>query len=81
MIVIESECLSLGKLSAEDASSILELVNYPAWLHHIGDKRVRTLDDARVHIANGPMASHDRHGFGLDLVELKIDAKPIGCAA
>ena len=55
MTVIESECLSLRKLSAEDASSILELVNDPAWLRHIGDKRVRTLDDAR-----GPTQHHLR---------------------
>ena len=78
MTVIESERLSLRKLTAEDAPFILELVNDPAWLRHIGDKRVRTLDDARVYIANGPMASHERHGFGLDLVKLKVDATPIG---
>ena len=53
-------------------------MNDPAWLRHIGDKRVRTLDDARVYITNWPMASLERLGFGLDLVELKVDATPIG---
>ncbi len=76
--MIQSERLTLRELRADDASFILELVNDPAWLRHIGDKGVRTLDDARAYIANGPAASHARHGFGLDLVELKTDATPIG---
>jgi RimJ/RimL family protein N-acetyltransferase len=53
-------------------------VNDPAWLRHIGDKGVRTPGDALAYIANGPMASYLRHGFGLDLVELKVDTTPIG---
>lgn len=78
MTMIQSERLTLRELRADDAPFILELVNDPAWLRHIGDKGVRTLDDARAYIANGPAASHARHGFGLDLVELKTDATPIG---
>ena len=76
--MIHSERLTLRELRETDAPFILELLNDPAWLLHIGDKGVRTLDDARTYIANGPVASHARHGFGLDLVELKTDATPIG---
>ncbi len=76
--MIHSERLTLRELRDSDAPFILELVNDPAWLRHIGDKGVHTLDDARAYIANGPAASHARHGFGLDLVELKADATPIG---
>ena len=78
MTPTETERLILRELDADDAPFILELVNDPAWLRHIGDKGVHTLDDARAYIANGPVASHARHGFGLDLVELKADATPIG---
>lgn len=76
--MIHTARLTLRELREADAAFILGLLNDPAWLLHIGDKGVRTLDDARAYIANGPVASHARHGFGLDLVELKADATPIG---
>ena len=43
---------------------ILELLNDPAFLRFIGDKGVRTLDDARQYILNGPIESYRRFGFG-----------------
>jgi RimJ/RimL family protein N-acetyltransferase len=39
---------------------------------------VRTLEDARGYILNGPVAMYQRVGFGLYLVELKQGATPIG---
>ncbi|GAA0710388.1 GNAT family N-acetyltransferase [Dokdonella soli] len=78
MTAIETERLVLHRLVPDDAPFILELVNDPAWLRYIGDKGVRTLDDARAYITNGPVASYARHGFGLDRVELRGSATPIG---
>jgi RimJ/RimL family protein N-acetyltransferase len=76
--VLETPRLTLRRLTPEDAAFILTLVNEPSWLLHIGDKHVRTLDDARRYIAGGPMAMYERHGFGLYLVERKEDAAPLG---
>jgi RimJ/RimL family protein N-acetyltransferase len=78
MKVLETKRLRLRWLSAEDAAFILELVNDPAWLRFIGDRGVRTLEDARSYILNGPVAMYHREGFGLYLVELKQNATPIG---
>lgn len=78
MTVLETERLRLRRLDAGDAEFILELVNDPDWLRYIGDKGVRTLDDARGYIENGPMAMYARVGFGLYCVELKQAATPIG---
>ncbi|MEO7911537.1 MAG: GNAT family N-acetyltransferase [Roseiflexaceae bacterium] len=78
MNVLETERLILRWLSADDAAFILELVNDPAWLRFIGDRGVRTLEDARDYILNGPVAMYRRTGFGLYLVELKQGATPIG---
>jgi RimJ/RimL family protein N-acetyltransferase len=78
MNVLETERLNLRWLSAEDAAFIFELVNDPAWLQFIGDRGVRTLEDARDYILNGPVAMYHRVGFGLYLVELKQSATPIG---
>ena len=78
MIVLETKRLTLRRLSTEDAAFMLELLNDPAWLRFIGDRGVRTLEDARGYILNGPVAMYQRVGFGLYLVELKQSATPIG---
>jgi RimJ/RimL family protein N-acetyltransferase len=39
---------------------------------------VRTLAGARGYIANGPMASYARRGFGLWLVVMRATGEPIG---
>jgi RimJ/RimL family protein N-acetyltransferase len=76
--VIETDRLVLRRLTIEDAPFILGLLNDPDWLRFIGDKGVRTLDDARDYIRTGPIESYARHGFGLFLVSLRSDGTAIG---
>lgn len=78
MNILETDRLILCKLTLDDAPFILELLNDPAFLRFIGDRGVRTLDDARNYIANGPMDSYEKHGFGLYLTKLKDSDTPIG---
>lgn len=78
MTVLETDRLLLCKLSINDAAFILELLNEPSFLQFVGDKGVRTLDDARDYILNGPIASYERHGFGLYLTKLQNRGAPIG---
>ena len=54
--ILETERLILRKMTVEDAEFIFELVNEPAFIRNIGDKGVRTLDDAREYILSGPVA-------------------------
>lgn len=70
--------LRLRRLTPADAPFIVTLLNDEGFLRYIGDKGVRTLDDARQYIEQGPMASYARDGFGLNLVELRDAATPIG---
>ena len=70
--------LTLREFVDADAPFILTLLNQPSFLRFIGDKKVRTVDDARRYITTGPIASYQRHGFGLYLVELKDGKVPIG---
>ena len=65
-------------MSTDDAEFMLQLLNEPSWLHFIGDRGVRTLDDARAYILNGPIAMYARLGFGFYIVELKDGQMPIG---
>ena len=78
MFTLETERLILRELSTADAPFILHLLNEPSFLRFIGDKGVRDLDDARNYILNGPVASYERHGFGLYFVQLKNSGTPIG---
>ena len=78
MKVLETQRLALRQLSLDDAEFILELVNEPAFITNVGDKRVRSIDDARQYILNGPIDSYQRFGFGLYLVELKDSRLPVG---
>lgn len=73
-----TERLAFRPLTFEDDTFILELLNEPSFIEHIGDKQVRTLEDARVYIETGPQTSHSTHGFGLDRVELSSTRQPIG---
>ena len=78
MTVLETDRLVLRRLSAEDAEFILELLNQPSFLRYIGDKGVRTTEDAVNYIQTGPQASYEQFGFGLYLVELKGSGVSIG---
>jgi ribosomal-protein-alanine N-acetyltransferase len=76
--VLKTERLTLRKLTPEDAAFIFELVNQPSFIQNIGDRGVRSLEDAKKYILNGPVASYDKNGFGLYCVELRDGGIPIG---
>ncbi len=76
--VLQTDRLILRRLTADDAPFILELVNDPDWLRFIGDRGVRTLDDAREYIRKGPVTSYSQNGFGLYAIQPKEGGSPIG---
>lgn len=57
--------IHLRPLNVEDADFILTLVNTPGWLEFIGNRNVHTLEDAKLYLLTGPLASYYRWGFGL----------------
>ncbi len=78
MTILETGRLRLRKLTVDDAEFILRLLNEASFIQSIGDKGVRTLEDARSYILTGPIASYDKFGFGLWLVENRADGVPMG---
>ena len=78
MKVLETGRLVLRQLSFDDAEFIVTLLNDPSFLQNIGDKGVRTNADACSYLSSGPIASYERFGFGLYLVELKDTGDSIG---
>jgi len=76
--VLETARVALRWLETDDAAFILQLLNEPSWLRFIGDKGIRTVEDAHNYIEDGPVAMYRRLGFGLYLVELKDSRESIG---
>ena len=71
MKILETKRLSLQQVSIDNAEFILALLNEPSFIRNIGDRGVRTLDDARAYILDRLVASYEKFGFGMYLVVLK----------
>ena len=78
MIVIETERLVLRRLANQDAPFMLDLLNQPSFIQNIGDRGVRTVEQAATYIETGAVASYSRHGFGLYLVVEREGGEPAG---
>lgn len=76
--VIETARLLLRPFILEDSDFILKLLNTKGWIKYIGDRNVKTTEQARQYLENGPLRSYQTNGFGLNLVQLKTNNKPIG---
>lgn len=79
-IVAETERLVIRHFNLNDAEFIVTLLNDPAFIRNIADKKVRTATDAINYLQQGPLASYQRYGFGLNMLELKQTGVPIGMA-
>lgn len=76
--IFETNRLRIRALSLEDVSFIIELLNTPGWLQYIGDRNVRTEEQAIAYLQNGPLKGYREQGFGMWLVETKEEGVPIG---
>lgn len=76
--ILETERLILRDVTADDAEFVLDLLNQPSFKQYIGDRGVRTVEQARDYIAERFTASYRDNGFGLYLMELKTDGNAIG---
>lgn len=76
--VLTTDRLVLREFTEADAPFVHALLNDPGFLRFIGDRGVRTPDDARAYIETGPRASYRAHGFGLWRVERREDGEPVG---
>lgn len=76
--LFETERLILKPTSLDDAAFILELLNSPKWLQFIGDRNVRSLQDAKEYIKNKIQSQQARLGFSNYTVIRKSDHVKIG---
>ena len=75
---LETRRLTLRRLTTDDAPFIVALLNEPSFLENIGDRRVRTAEDAQRYLLAGPLEMYARFGFGLWHVARNSDGRAIG---
>jgi len=75
--ILETERLRLREFNLNDTEFIIELLNSPGWIRYIGDRNVKTKQQAVEYLHNGPLKSYRENGFGLSLVETK-EGQPVG---
>ena len=75
---LETARLALRRFEFADAPFVVTLLNQPSFIENIGDKGVRTIEDAHAYLRGGPMAMYDQFGFGLWLATRKTDGAPVG---
>jgi [ribosomal protein S5]-alanine N-acetyltransferase len=75
--ILQTNRLILRQFTTDDAAFIVELLNSPGWIQYIGDRNIKTEEQAKVYLENGPIKSYEKNGFGLSLVAL-LDGTPIG---
>jgi RimJ/RimL family protein N-acetyltransferase len=76
--ILETERTILREIVEADAEFILDLLNQPSFIKYIGDRNVRSIEEARKFIENRFRQSYREHGFGLYAVEIKETNAPIG---
>ena len=77
-LILETGRLSLRKLTLDDAGLMLAVWNDPAFVRHVGDRGIRTEDDAREAMKAGALHLYDTYGYGPYRVALRGSDTAIG---
>jgi len=75
---LETERLSMRWLTLEDADLMLSVWNDPAFIQHVGDRGIRSIDEAHETLANGAFKLYEDYGYGPYRVALTSDGTAIG---
>ncbi|MFD1739205.1 GNAT family N-acetyltransferase [Bacillus salitolerans] len=78
MKILETDRLLLRWATEEDAAFILHLLNDPSWIEHLGDRGIKTIEQAKEYISSVLLGMYRKFGLGLYIVERKKENIPIG---
>lgn len=78
MKILETERAILREVTENDAAFIFDLLNQPSFIKYIGDRNVRSVEQARDYIESRFAASYEKFGFGMYAVEVKTTGETIG---
>ena len=74
----ETERLIIKPTNTEDAKFIFEIMNTPKYYKYIGDRNIKSLEDAENYIKNRMLLQYEKVGFGNFTIILKSDDSKIG---
>ena len=69
--ILQTDRLQLRQFNVDDCEFIIRLLNSEGWIKYIGDRNVKTKEQAQNYLENGPLKSYEQNGFGLSMVETK----------
>ena len=75
---LETERLRLRRVTLDDADLMLDVWNDPAFVRHVGDRGVRTLEQAHKELQAGALRLYAKFGYGPYVMVLKSDGSRIG---
>jgi len=75
---IETQRLVITELTKMDAPFFFDLVNDEDWKRFIGDRNIKTHQDAEDYLTNKVISSYKKFGFGFYLVSDKNSGIPLG---
>ncbi len=75
---LETERLFLYPISLDDAEFVLAVHNTPKFIQFIGDRNLKTLEDAENYIKKRFLPHYEKHGFGNCLIVEKSSGEKLG---
>lgn len=78
MRTLTTDRLVIRRMTGADAEFMFALLNDQSWLRFIGDRGVRTVEDAEHYIRSGPVKMYEELGYGFCIVESKETLRPLG---
>ena len=62
--LLETERLQLRWMTLDDTPMMLAVWNDPTFMHFVGDRGIRTLDEAEASMEQGPLHLYAEYGYG-----------------
>jgi len=75
---LETDRLYLRRVTLEDADLMMAIWNDPAFVRYVGDRGVRTIEQAREALLSGPLRLFADYGYGPYAVVRKSDDARLG---
>lgn len=75
---LETERLWLRRITLEDAGLMLAVWNDPRFIRHVGDRGIRTIEEAHEALRSGAFRLYENYGYGPYSLNRKSDNAPVG---
>ena len=80
MNVMSTDRLLINRITLDDAGFILKLMNDKDWIKNIGDRGIRTIEEAEEYIRTRFLKTYNEVGFGFYSLIIKETQQIIGIA-